>query len=76
LNHPRRTRACIYNARGEMLSSLRSMLRILTVHVNDQLIASNNCAALDKFKLQPNSEFECKDIGPVQHFLGFDIHRD
>jgi hypothetical protein len=50
-------------------------LIILTVHVDDQLITSNNRAALDKFKLQLNSEFECKDMGPAQHFLGFDIHR-
>jgi hypothetical protein len=49
---------------------------ILTVHVDDQLIASNNCAAFDTFKLQLDSEFECKDMGPAQHLLEFDIHRN
>jgi hypothetical protein len=49
---------------------------ILTVPVNDQLIAVNDCATSDRFKLQINSEFECKGMGPAQHFLGFNMNRD
>ena len=51
-------------------------LIILSIHIDDQLIASNNRPALDGFKRQLNNEFECKDFGPANHFLGFDIHRD
>jgi hypothetical protein len=51
-------------------------LIVLSIHVDDQLIASNNCAALDNFKRQLNNKSECKDFGPANHFIGFDIHRD
>ena len=65
----RQTHACISDARG-------GNLIILTVHVDDQLIASTNRAALNEFKRQLNHQFECKDMGPAKHFLGFDIYRD
>ena len=61
--------AYIFGARG-------GNLIILSVHVDDQLIASNNRTALDEFKRELNKEFECKDCGPANHFLGFDILRD
>ena len=49
---------------------------MLSVHVDDQLIACNNRKYLDAFKITLNAEFECKDSGPVSYFLGFNIHRD
>jgi hypothetical protein len=49
---------------------------MLTVHVDDQLIASNDRSALDKFKADLNAAFECKDHGPVNYFLGVSITRD
>ncbi|EIW72356.1 hypothetical protein TREMEDRAFT_26101, partial [Tremella mesenterica DSM 1558] len=49
---------------------------MLSVHVDDQLIACNNRTMLDNFKAALNSEFECSDSGPVGYFLGFNIHRD
>jgi hypothetical protein len=49
---------------------------MLSVHVDDQLIACNNRLALDKFKRQLNTQFECADSGPVGYFLGFNLHRN
>jgi hypothetical protein len=49
---------------------------LISIHVDDQLIASNNRPELDKFKKQLNSEFECSDSGPASYFLGFNITRD
>ncbi|TYJ51794.1 hypothetical protein B9479_007610 [Cryptococcus floricola] len=49
---------------------------LLSVHVDDQLIASNSRDALDKFKDELNRAFECSDTGPARYFLGFNIHRD
>lgn len=52
------------------------VLVMLTVHVDDQLIASNNRSALDIFKRKHNAAFECTDHGPVNYFLGFNVTRD
>ena len=49
---------------------------MLTVHVDDQLIACNNRSVLDKFKADLNAAFECSDQGPANYFLGFNIYRD
>jgi hypothetical protein len=49
---------------------------MLSVHVDDQLIACNNRSALDDFKRQLNAQFECSDSGPAGYFLGFNIYRD
>ena len=61
---------CVYTQRhnGHFL--------MLSVHVDDQLIACNNRTALNNFKKALNSEFECKDSGPVSYFLGFNVIRD
>ena len=40
------------------------------IHVDDQLIASNDRQHLDVFKSMLNNEFECKDNGPISSFLG------
>jgi hypothetical protein len=49
---------------------------MLSVHVDDQLIACNNSSALDEFKRQLNTQFECSNSGPADYFLGFNIYRD
>jgi hypothetical protein len=49
---------------------------LLTVHVDDQLIAWNNRQMLDDFKTRLNAKFECSDGGPVNYFLGFNVFRD
>lgn len=49
---------------------------MLTVHVDDQLIASNDESALLDFKARLNAEFGCTDHGPVNYFLGFNVKRD
>lgn len=48
----------------------------LIVHVDDQLIASNNRTKLDEFKKRLNARFECKDSGAVNYFLGFNVSRN
>jgi len=52
------------------------ILLILSVHVDDQLIACDSRRDLDKFKKDLNDNFECTDGGPASYFLGFNIFRD
>lgn len=61
---------CLYSFRQG------SVLLMLTVRVDDQLIAGNDRTALDKFKATLNKAFECTDHGPVNYFLGFNVIRD
>ena len=49
---------------------------ILMIHVDDQLIALNDRQHLNEFKSMLNSEFKCKDNGPISNFLGMEITRD
>jgi hypothetical protein len=49
---------------------------MLSIHVDDQLIASDSRPALDQFKSELNAKFECTDYGPVNYFLGFNVYRD
>ena len=49
---------------------------MVSVHVNDQLIASNNRETLEEFKKELNAQFECKDQGPIGYFLGINIYWD
>lgn len=49
---------------------------MLSIHVDDQLIAGNFRPALDEFKLQLNAQIECPYSGPVNDFLGLNVHRD
>jgi hypothetical protein len=49
---------------------------LISLHVDDQLIASNNRPQLDEFKRQLNGTFECSDSGAANYFLGFNITRD
>jgi hypothetical protein len=46
-------------------------LIMLSLHVDDQLIAGNSRSALDIFKAELNVQFECSDSGAVGYFLGF-----
>jgi hypothetical protein len=49
---------------------------MLSIHVDDQLIACNNWTALDKFKQLLNAEFECPHSGPVGYLIGFNVYRN
>jgi hypothetical protein len=68
--NPTNADPCVYTRRrgGEFL--------LLSVHVDDQLIACNTRTSLDEFKRQLNAKFECSDSGAVGYFLGFNVHRD
>jgi len=61
---------CIYTLH------IGSTTLLLSVHVDDQLIACNSRSELDSFKQRLNARFECSDGGPASYFLGFNIHRD
>ena len=49
---------------------------ILMIHVDDQIIASNDQQHLNDFKSLLNKEFECQDNGSIANFLGMEISRD
>jgi hypothetical protein len=49
---------------------------LISLHVDDQLIASNNWSHLDIFKKQLDDMFECSDSGPANYFLVLNITRD
>jgi hypothetical protein len=61
---------CIYTRRQG------NTFLMMSVHVDDQLIACNSRSALDAFKHTLNNKFECSDSGPAGYFLGFNIYRD
>ncbi len=67
---PTRADPCIYRrvTNGSTL--------LLSVHVDDQLIACPNRVELNEFKTKLNDRFECTDSGPVSYFLGFNIFRN
>jgi hypothetical protein len=54
----------------------KDSVRLISIHVDDQLIACNSRSELDEFKAKFNARFECSDGGPVNYFLGFNVFRD
>lgn len=62
---------CVYIRRRNDRSFL-----MLSVHVDDQLIACNTVDELEEFKLALHKQFECTDTGDVNYFLGFNVYRD
>jgi hypothetical protein len=67
---PLRADSCVYIKRSG------NDILMLTVHVDDQLIACNNRQVLNNFKARLNAKFDCSDGGPVNYFLGFNVFRD
>jgi transposase InsO family protein len=67
---PTKADPCIYIRRTE------SSLLLLSIHVDDQLIACSNQEQLNEFKRQLNNRFECSNGGPVNYFLGINVYRD
>jgi transposase InsO family protein len=61
---------CIYTRRRG------TSFLMLSLHVDDSLVAGNDRAELDQFKIMLNGIFEMKDCGEAKYFLGFNIHRD
>lgn len=68
--NPTSADGCVYIRQKE------NSFLMLSVHVDDQLIASTSRLELDEFKRRLNSQFECSDGGPASYFLGFNIFRD
>ncbi|PHT40240.1 Retrovirus-related Pol polyprotein from transposon TNT 1-94 [Capsicum baccatum] len=48
----------------------------LLLYVDDMLIAARDKTLVDKLKVQLNSEFDMKDLGPAKKILGMEINRD
>jgi hypothetical protein len=46
---------------------------LVSVHVDDQLIACSDRPALNAFKQLLNARFECTDNGPINYFLEFNV---
>ena len=49
---------------------------MISIHVDDMLVAGNDRAKLDNLKAKLHAELECKDLGPVTYFLGINVYRD
>lgn len=67
---PTKADPCVYIRRRG------NSLLLLSIHVDDQLIACNSREELDIFKKLLNDRFECSDGGPVNYFLGINIYRN
>jgi hypothetical protein len=61
---------CVYAYKRDTITIL------VSVHVDDQLIACNERPALDLFKKRLNAQFECTDNGAVNYFLGSNVIHD
>ncbi|SGY14535.1 BQ5605_C010g06226 [Microbotryum silenes-dioicae] len=61
--------ACLY------IKHSGSSFAIITLYVDDGLIASNNQSFLDSELGSLHKAFQLKRLGPVSYFLGFEIHR-
>lgn len=48
---------------------------VLLLYVDDMLLTSSNSKLIDEFIALLHSEFAMKDLGPVHHFLGIEVHR-
>ena len=68
--HPTQADPCLY------IKKHNNHTLLLSLHVDDQLIACTSRSMLDEFKRTLNKEFECSDGGPVKYFLGFNVHRN
>ncbi|SCZ96816.1 BZ3500_MvSof-1268-A1-R1_Chr4-1g06749 [Microbotryum saponariae] len=61
--------ACLY------IKHSGTSFAIITLYVDDGLIASNNQSFLDSELASLHKAFKLKRLGPVSYFLGFEIHR-
>ncbi|SGY20279.1 BQ5605_C017g08564 [Microbotryum silenes-dioicae] len=61
--------ACLY------IKHSSTSFAIITLYVDDGLIASNNQSFLDSELGSLHKAFQLKRLGPVSYFLGFEIHR-
>lgn len=61
---------CVY------ISIRDGQVLIVTVHVDDMLLISNNKSAIDGLKTNLNQKFKMKDLGPVTQYLGVRITRN
>ena len=47
---------------------------VLLVYVDDVLIACNDKAEVDRFKIMLDDKFKLKDLGDLKFFLGLDMY--
>ena len=48
---------------------------IVAIYVDDILILSKNRRSLRQLKAELKNRFKMKDLGPVKHYLGIEVHR-
>ena len=48
---------------------------ILLEYVDDVLIACNDKAEIDRFKVMLDDKFKLKDLGDLKYFLGLEVAR-
>lgn len=60
---------CLY------ISTVNGIVLMLTIHVDDILIISNNQVAIDDLKKKLNTVFKMKELGVVSQYLGVRITR-
>ena len=48
---------------------------VLLVYVDDVLIACNDKAKVDRFKVMLDDKFKLKDLGDLKYFLGLEVAR-
>lgn len=61
---------CLY------IKSTDSSVSIIVLYVDDMLFLSNDKSEMKRIKQQLSFEFEIKDLGAVENFMGMQIQRD
>lgn len=50
-------------------------ITIVLVYVDDLLICGNSSPQIHQLKILLSKSFQMKDLGPINYFLGIEIHR-
>eukprot|EP00253_Pinus_taeda_P026021 PITA_26021 len=61
---------CVY------FKSFNGIFIILSLYVDDMLIASKSMEEINRLKAQLSRTFDVKDLGAAKHILGMEIHKD
>ena len=59
-----------------LIRQLEDEISIVSVYVDDFLLASNTMTALNALKASLAKEYDTKDLGEVRTIIGWQIHRD
>ena len=59
-----------------LILQTQDKITIVSVYVDDFMLASNNTTALEKLKIELANEYEVKDLGEARTIIGWNITRD